>query len=459
MSNYGNWVGERDLPLLTDQYELAMMQAYWREEMFDDAVFSLYYRTLPEGRNLLLACGLHDALSTLEALSFSQEQLDYLAGREEFEIGFVDWLAGVRFTGSVRGMPEGTPVFPDEPLLEVQGPLPVAQLAETAIMNQVHVQTVLASKAYRVKRAAADRTVVDFGLRRMHGVDAGLKSARAFHIAGIDATSNVLAGKVYGVPVTGTMAHSYIQAHDDELTAFRAFTRVYPDTVLLVDTYDTLEGVRNVVRLAEELGESFGVRAIRLDSGDLGELAEEARRILDGAGLQGVEIFASGGLDEHEIRKLLEKGAPIDGFGVGTRMGVARDAPALDMAYKLSEYGGRGRLKLSSGKKILPGPKQVWREIRDGRAVRDRITTAGEEAPGRPLLETVMEEGRRLEAGRRSLEEARTEARRALGELPEAILELDPSEPFPVEVSEALRQRQQRVAEVVARWDRTSEGE
>jgi nicotinate phosphoribosyltransferase len=347
-------------------------------------------------------------------------------------------------------MPEGTPVFPDEPLLEVQAPLPVAQLAETVIMNQVHMQTVLASKAYRVKRAAGNRTVADFGLRRMHGVDAGLKAARAFHIAGIDGTSNVLAGQVYGVPVTGTMAHSYIQAHDDELEAFRAFAELYPETVLLVDTYDTLEGVRKVVRLAGELGEDFAVRALRLDSGDLGQLAKATRKILDQAGLSQVEILASGGLDEYEIRRLLGSGAPIDGFGVGTHMGVARDAPALDMAYKLTEYGGRGRLKLSSGKKILPGPKQVWREIRDGVAIRDRITTADEEAPGRPLLEPVMENGTRLPEAHRSLDEARRHARDSVALLPVEIQGIDAAEPFPVEVSDALQSRQNRVEEVVA---------
>jgi len=445
----GNWVSGTNLPLLTDQYQLAMMQAYWREGLNEEAVFSLYYRTLPEGRNLVLACGLDDALSALEALSFQDDHLAYLASRDEFDSGFLEWLAGAEFTGSVRAMPEGTPVFPNEPLLEVQGPLPMAQLAETIIMNQVHMQTVLASKAYRVKQAAGSRPVVDFGLRRMHGADAGLKGARAFHIAGIDATSNVLAGQVYGVPVTGTMAHSYIQAHDDELAAFRGFTALYPNTVLLVDTYDTLDGVRKVVRLADELGDAFTVRALRLDSGDLGELAARTREILDQAGLDEVKIFASGGLDEYEIRRLLEDGAPIDGFGVGTRMGVSSDAPTLDMAYKLTEYGGGGRLKLSRGKKILPGPKQVWRNLREGTAVGDRITTANEEAPGRPLLELVMKDGVRLPSGRRSPNEARRHAAGAVSELPEEIRGLDPVEPYPVEVSDTLRARQDRVAEEV----------
>lgn len=445
----GHWVSEEDLPLLTDQYQLTMMQAYWREGMLEDAVFTLYYRTMPRNRNLILACGLDDALGALESLSFRERHLEYLGSRDEFDSGFVDWLAGLEFTGSVRAMPEGTPVFPDEPLLEVRAPLPIGQIAETVIMNQVHLQTVLASKAYRVKQAAGQRAVVDFGLRRMHGADAGLKGARAFHIAGIDATSNVLAGQVYGVPVTGTMAHSYVQAHDDELSAFRTFAELYPDTVLLVDTYDTLEGVGKVVELAGELGQEFAIRAIRLDSGDLGALAAEARKILDRAGLGKVEIFASGGLDEYEIRKILEAGAPIDGFGVGTRMGTSRDAPTLDMAYKLTEYGGRGRLKLSTGKKILPGPKQVWREVRNGRAVRDRITTADEGAPGRPLLEPVMQEGVRLSSGRRSLADCRKHAAGALSELSDEIRGLDRADPYPVEISQALRRRQERVAEAM----------
>lgn len=450
-SGKSSWVSERNVALLVDLYELTMVQAYWREEMHDNAVFTLYYRTIPEGRNLLLACGLDDALSYLESLSFEAPQLEHLAGRDEFEPGFIDWLADLDFAGSVRAMPEGTPVFPNEPLLEVEGPLPVAQLAETVIMNQVHMQTVLASKALRVKQAAGDRSVVDFGLRRMHGTDAGMKAARAFHIAGVDATSNVLAGQVYGVPVTGTMAHSYIQSHADEMDAFRAFTRTYPDTILLVDTYDTLEGVRNVVRLAEELGDGFRVRGVRLDSGDLGALAKQTREILDHAGLREVEIFASGGLDEYEIDRLLGDGAPIDGFGVGTRMGTSRDAPALDMAYKLTEYGGKGRLKLSSGKKILPGPKQVWREVEDGVAVRDLITRADEEGPGRPLLEPVMRDGERLAAGRRTLEEARAHAAEGVSEMPARIRALERADPpYPVGVSAALEERREEVAEAVA---------
>jgi nicotinate phosphoribosyltransferase len=339
----------------------------------------------------------------------------------------------------VRAVPEGTPVFANEPILEVAAPLPEAQLVETFVMNQIHLQTTLASKAARVVSAAAGRDVIDFGLRRIHGVDAGLKAARAFHIAGVAGTSNVLAGRAYGVSLSGTMAHSYIQAHADELQAFRDFARSFPETVLLVDTYDTAEGVRRVVRLAEELGDDFRVRGVRLDSGDLGALAFEARSILDAAGLHGVRIIASGGLDEGQVAALVASGAPIDAFGVGTRMGVSSDAPTLDMAYKLTEYAGEGRMKLSTGKVSLPGRKQVFRLEEEGRAIRDVIARADEELPGRPLLRTVMRGGRRLPEGRLELDAARAEARRGLAAMPERLLRLEPADPpYPVEVSRAL---------------------
>ncbi|MDP2498220.1 MAG: nicotinate phosphoribosyltransferase [Candidatus Palauibacterales bacterium] len=445
------WVDDRSAALLTDLYELTMLQAYWREGMDRDAVFSLYYRRLPEPRNYVLAAGLEDALRYLETVSFPPEGLDFLAGRREFSREFVDWLADFEFTGDVRAMPEGTPVFPYEPLLEVTGPMPEAQLAETFIMNQVHFQSVLASKAARIVEAAGDRAVVDFGLRRMHGTDAGMKGARAYHIAGVAATSNVLAGRVYGVPITGTMAHSYVQSHDDELEAFRAFAEQYPETVLLVDTYDTLDGIRKVVELSDELGDDFRVRAVRLDSGDLAELAVESREILDRAGLEDVEIFASGGLDEYEIAEIVERDAPITGFGVGTRMGTARDAPSLDMAYKLTAYSGRGRLKLSSGKRILPGPKQVYRREEDGVYAGDVVARAGEEPPeGRPLLRTVMEDGERTEAGHTDLDEARERRRRELDRLPERIRRVEPADaPYPVQVSEELEEYEEDVRERV----------
>ncbi len=425
--------------LLTDLYELTMLQAYFEEEMHDVAVFSLFVRRLPERRNYLLACGLDDVLSFLETLEFDEAALAYLRSLGRFSGRFLKYLETFRFTGDVYAVPEGTPIFANEPIIEVAAPLAEAQLVEAFVMNQIHLQTVLASKAVRVVQAAQGRQVVDFGFRRMHGIDAGLKAARAFHVAGVHATSNVAAGQVYGLQVSGTMAHSYVQAHDSEYDAFRTFAGLYPDTVLLVDTYDTLSGVRKVVDLATELGSEFRVSAIRLDSGDLGQLAIAARRILDDAGLQRVGIFASGNLNEDEIDRLLAAGAPIDGFGVGTEMGVSRDAPSLDIAYKLVEYAGRGRLKLSPGKAVLPGRKQVFRVEREGLSEHDILGRSDEAAEGRPLLQHVMAQGARLPGGRVSLHEARAHAKAELDRLPPRLRGIQPAvPPYRVEISRAL---------------------
>ncbi len=434
-----------ELGLFTDLYELTMLQAYIHEGMMENAVFSLFVRRMPDQRNYFLACGLDTVLTYFEHLHFDSEHIDYLRSLGTFSDHFLEWLRHFRFTGEVRAVPEGTPVFANEPILEVIAPMPQAQLAETFVMNQVHIQTLLASKASRVVTAAKGRPVVDFGCRRMHGIDAALKAARAFHIAGVTATSNVLAGSRYGVNVTGTMAHSYIQSHDDEADAFRAFADLYPNTVLLVDTYDTIEGVRKVIELARSLGEDFRVRAVRLDSGDLAGLAAESRQMLDEAGLQSVEIFASGGLDEYKVADLLSSGAPIDGFGVGTGMGVSNDVPALDIAYKLAEYAGEGRLKLSEGKPILPGPKQVFRVERSGMAIGDTIGRHGEDLPGRALLVPVMREGTRLPAGQVDLDAIRDYAREQMDRLPESVRSLAKAEPpYPVEMSEDLQDYQRR---------------
>ncbi|WP_375768760.1 nicotinate phosphoribosyltransferase [Archangium gephyra] len=436
--------------LLMDLYELTMVDAYLLEGLHDEAAFSLFVRTLPARRNFLLACGLEDALAWLESLRFSPEELAWLESLRRFSPRLLDWLEHFRFTGDVHAVPEGTPVFGEEPLLELIAPLPEAQLVETYLINQVHLQTLAASKAARVVEAARGRPVVDFGVRRMHGVDAGLKVARAAYAAGVSATSNLLAGQRYGIPVAGTMAHSYIQAHGDELAAFRAYVRRFPETTLLVDTYDTLEGVRKVVALARELGPDFQVRAVRLDSGDLVSLAHSARWLLDAAGLERVQIFASGGLDEDEVARLLAHHAPIDGFGVGTAMGVSADVPALDMAYKLVEYAGHGRLKLSTGKVLLPGRKQVFREEEDGVARRDVLARHGEVLPGRPLLRQVMHAGRRLEDASPPLEAIRAHAREELERLPLEVRQLEPVRPpYPVEVSPGLlAERAQVVAEL-----------
>ncbi|MGH6953193.1 MAG: nicotinate phosphoribosyltransferase, partial [Alphaproteobacteria bacterium] len=298
-------VGGEGLALFTDLYELTMLQAYVEEGMEEEAVFSLFARRLPERRNYLLAAGLDQVLAYLETVAFTADDLAYLSSLGTFSDRFLRWLEGFGFTGDVYAVAEGTPVFANEPLVEIVAPIAEAQLVETFVMNQVHLETVLASKAARVVRAAEGRAVVDFGPRRMHGIDAALKAARAFHIAGVAATSNVLAGRIYGVPVAGTMAHSFVQAKDREADAFKAFATHFPTTTLLVDTYDTLEGVGKVIALAKELGQSFKVRAVRLDSGDLAELATKARAMLDAAGLGRVEIFASGGLDEYAIARLV----------------------------------------------------------------------------------------------------------------------------------------------------------
>ncbi len=430
------WVDRGDVGLLTDLYELTMIDSYLAEGLEAEAVFSLFVRRLPRRRNYLVASGLEDVLSLLESVRFPDDALAYLASLGLFSDRLLAWLRAFRFSGDVHAVPEGTPVFAGEPLLEVVATLPEAQLVETLVMNQVHVQTVAASKAARVVAAAAGRTIVDFGLRRMPGADAGIKVARAAYVAGIDSTSNVLAGHLYGIPIAGTMAHSYVQVHATQLEAFRAFARVHPHTVLLVDTYDTLAGIRDVVALAHELGSAFQVRGVRLDSGDLLELSRSARRILDDAGLTRVEIFASGGLDEDAIARLVREGAPITGFGVGTSMGVSDDAPSLDMAYKLVSYAGRGRIKLSPGKALLPGRKQVFR--RDGGAAGDVIAAHDESQPGRPLLSTVMRAGSRVSPPP-SLDTIRAIARDERSRLPERIVALESADPpYPVEVSAKL---------------------
>jgi len=440
------WANHRNAALLTDLYQLTMLQAYWREGLEDRAAFSLFFRRLSPARNYLIACGLDEVLRYLEELHFTGEALEYLRGLGFFGSAFLDWLAELRFTGDVYAMPEGTPAFPGEPLLEVEAPIGEAQLVESFLLNQVHLQTVLASKAARVVAAARGRKVVDFAMRRMHGTDAALKGARAFYIAGVDATSNVLAGQLYGIPVSGTMAHSYVQAHEGELESFRTFARLYPETILLVDTYDPLEGVRKVVQLARELGGDFAVRGIRLDSGDLGALAVQAREILDAAGLGAVEIFASGLLDEYEIARLIEREAPITGFGVGTRMGVADEAPSSDLVYKLTEYAGVGRRKLSPDKATLPGRKQVFRIESGGAAKSDVVAGWDESLPGRPLLRLVMKDGKRIVTPPEALEELRARAAEEIAKLPARLRALEVAEPpYRVEFSEALRAQAERL--------------
>jgi len=445
--------------LFTDLYELTMMQSYFDQDMHERAAFSLFVRDLPEERSYLLAAGLENVLDYLENLHFEDADIAHLRALGQFTREFLDWLKGFRFTGDVFAVPEGTPVFANEPILEIEAPIAEAQLVETAVMNIVHVQTLLASKAARVVEAAQGRAVVDFGARRIHGRDAAMQAARAFHIAGVSATSNVEAGRAYAIPVSGTMAHSYIEAFADEAEAFEAFTRSYPETVLLVDTYDTVQGVQNAIDLARELGDAFKVRAIRLDSGDLADLSERARGMLDEAGLSGVDIFASGGLDEYKIAELLGAGAPIDGFGVGTAMGVSEDAPSLEIAYKLTAYAGEGRLKLSPGKASFPGLKQIFRHTGpDGRAIGDTLGLHSESLEGRPLIECVMRGGART--GRApELNAICDHAASEIAALPDQVRAIAPAATaYPVEISADLDAYTEEVRSYLKGLERRTSG-
>ena len=424
-------------PLLTDLYELTMLQAYRACGMNDTAVFELFVRALPPERNFLLAAGLEQVVEYLLALRFPADDLDWLASTGRFDAGFLDSLRDFRFTGDVDAMPEGTLAFADEPLLRVTAPLREAQFVETRLLNLVHLQTLVASKAARCVLAAAGRPLIDFGLRRAHGAEAGLLSARASYLAGFAGTSAVEAARRFAVPVFGTMAHSFVQAHDDESTGFADFARAQPqNTTLLIDTYDTARAAHKVVALARS---GVAVQGVRIDSGDLGAHAREVRRILDQGGLTQARILASGNLDEHRIDALVSGDAPIDAFGVGTRMNVSADAPFLDCAYKMVEYGGRPRRKRSEGKASWPGRKQVYRRTgSDGALAGDLLALDGEDAPGVPLLEPVLRAGARVAAAP-ALDALRDRAQAQMAMLPAALRTLGRATPYPVTVSPSLR--------------------
>ena len=363
--------------LLTDLYQLNMVQAYLEQGETGTAVFEFFVRKLPARRGFLLAAGLAQALDFLESLRFSPDELDWLAASGRFGDALIDYLAAFRFTGDVHAVPEGTIFFPDEPIVRVTAPLPQAQLIEPRLMNYLQFQSMVAAKAARMVLAAPGRILVDFGLRRAHSGEAGLLAARASYIAGFNGTATVLAQKAFGIPTFGTMAHSFIEIHDDESLAFERFARARRENLtLLIDTYDCEAAAEKVVALAPKLAaEGIRVRAVRLDSGDLVTLSRKVRRILDDGGLADVTIFASGGLDEGELARLIEAGAPITGFGIGTSLATSEDAPALDCAYKLQEYAGLARRKRSAGKATWPGRKQVWRRLEpDGRMAGDILS-------------------------------------------------------------------------------------
>jgi nicotinate phosphoribosyltransferase len=438
------------LGLFTDFYELTMAQAFWQSNQTGPAVFSLFIRKYPADRGYLVFAGLRATVEYLENLHFTDADLAYLRSLGRFNRHFLDYLGGLRFTGSVRAMREGSIFFANEPVIDVAGPVIEAQLAETYLINQINLQTILATKASRVVHAARGKQLIDFAARRTHGVEAANEFARVSYLAGFDATSNTMAGALYGIPVSGTMAHSFIMTYESELESFRQFARSFPDqSTLLVDTYDTLTGVKNAVTAALEMRrEGHHLRAIRLDSGDLLELSRKSRAILNDAGLNEVQIFASGGLDEFEVDELVRAGAPIDGFGVGTKVGVSADSPWTDCAYKLVEYDGRPVLKLSSGKQTLPGPKQVYRRRSDdGGYVRDTIARAGESSPGdEELLEEVMVAGRRTRP-EPSLGELRNRFQQEFACLPEQFKSLRSPGTYDVHVSRELSTLRDRVVQ------------
>ena len=427
-------------PLTTDLYELNMVQAYLDRGETKEAVFEFFVRRLPARRSFLLAAGLEDALSYLETLQFSETDIAWLKGTGRVRHNLIDYLAAFRFTGDVYAMPEGTVCFPNEPLLRVVAPLPEAQLVESRLINILNFQTLIASKAARMVLAAPGKVLAEFGLRTAHGEEAGMYSARASFIAGFAGAANVAAGQRYGLPIVGTMAHSFVQVHDDEMQAFENFARARPDgIILLIDTYDTEAGAHKVVELARKLAaDGIKIRGVRIDSGDLAINARKVRGILDEGGLSDVIILVSGGVDEDVIKHMAETGAPIDGYGIGVSLATSIDAPAFDCAYKLQEYAGHPKRKLSEGKQTWPGRKQVWRAYdTEGRMAGDILTIEGDKQPGESLIVQVMRGGKRVGAAP-TLDQIRDRAVHDLARLPLAMVQLQSGANYPVEVAEAL---------------------
>jgi nicotinate phosphoribosyltransferase len=427
-------------PLTIDLYELNMVQAYLDQAEDKEAVFEFFVRRLPARRGFLLSAGLADALDYLETLQFSKADIDWLKSTGRFRQNLLDYLSGFRFTGDVHAIPEGTVCFANEPLLRITAPLPQAQLVETRLINILHFQTLIASKAARMVLAAPGKVLADFGLRTAHGAEAGLYSARASYLAGFAGAANVLAGECYGVPIVGTMAHSFVQVHGDEMQAFENFARARPEgVILLIDTYDTEAGARKVVALAPKLkADGIAIRGVRIDSGDLTAMARKVRAILDDGGLRDVIILVSGGIDEDVLAGMMKAGAPIDGFGIGVNLATSQDVPAFDCAYKLQEYTGTPKRKLSEGKATWPGRKQVWRAYdADGRMRGDILSLENDKQPGEALIVPVMRTGKRI-APSPTLAQIRERAARDLARLPEPLRQLRADASYPVKVADAL---------------------
>lgn len=433
------WVDDSNAALLMDLYELTMADGYHRASMNEPATFDLFARSLPPDRAFLVSCGLADALDYLETMRFGEDHLSYLASLGMFSDGFLDYLGSFSFGGEVWAVPEGCLAFAHEPLLRVTAPLIEAQMVETFLLNCVGFQTMVASKAARVSLACGDREFVDFSPRRDHGADAALKAARASYTGGAAATSNVLAGSVYGIPVSGTMAHSFVMAFEEEMDAFRKFARDFPnDAVLLIDTFDTLRGARRAAEVGAELrAAGHSLAGVRLDSGDVASLAVKVRSILDEAGLTDTRIVVSGDMDEFRIEELLRTGAPVDAFGVGTQLGTSGDAPTLGCVYKLVADTGGPKMKLSQDKVTLPGCKQIHRFTEDGLYSHDVIALEDEEPGGEPVMVRVMEGGRAT-GPPDELDTIRKRCRASLERLPEPLRALHPQDSYDVRTTRLL---------------------
>ena len=445
MPGYLSFQSEDNMSMFTDLYELTMCASYFDNKQFEPATFDLFIRRLPPNRSFFLFAGLEQALQYLETVKFTQKHINYLR-KLGFKEDFLEYLRGFRFTGDVWAAPEGTVVFPNEPLIRITAPIIEAQLVETFLLNTVNLQTMIATKASRVVQAAKGKAVIEFGLRREHGVDAGMKVARSSYLAGASGTSNVLAGLAYDIPVFGTMAHSFIMSFEKEIEAFRAFIKTFPaKSTLLIDTYDNMAGAEKAATVAKEMEkEGFKLGGVRLDSGDLVRTSKKVRALLNAKDLHYVNIFASGDLDEFKISELLHKGAKIDAFGVGTKMGTSADYPYTDIIYKLCETRNeKGEflpiMKLSKNKITLPGRKQVYRFADEqGLYVKDVIALDDERYDGNPLLEKMIARGK-LTYNLPELKEIREVAAKNVANLAEAYRKTTGMQTYPVELSQNLK--------------------
>ena len=428
-------------PLFTDLYEITMAAGYFENNMSAEATFSVFIRAGDHKRSYFVSAGLEDVLDILSSYSFSGRDIEYLRNSGKFSQDFLSFLADLRFTGDVMAMPEGTVFFPDEPLLEISAPIIEAQLIETVVLNTIGFQTMIATKAARCVQSAQGRPLIDFSLRRTHAQDAGMKAARSTWLAGFAGTSNVLAGRLLGIPVSGTMAHSFVTAFEDEIDAFMAYAGMFPDsTVLLIDTYDLAQGAENAAKVAGYLRKrGHTLQGVRLDSGDMVSGSRKVREIMDREGFPEVKIFASSGFDEFKITRLLKEGAVIDAFGVGTKVGVSADVPFLDIVYKLVKFGNRDIKKLSPGKVTLAGKKQVFRKSGETGCLVEDILGVREENPEdtTPLLVPVMKAGR-VTGPHPPLDDIRSGFRRNISALDDRYKVIEQPADYPVKISDRL---------------------